>query len=362
MKIQDYLKQMQDEGASDLYFKVSSPPHFRVDDKLIVVEDKSLESSDIDKLADSMLTEEQNKHFKLTKELDGAYDSPGLGRFRFNIYMQRNTIAITIRSIRVKIPSFDELNLPVEVMKGLCLQRRGLILLTGHAGSGKSTSIASMIDYINNNMERHIITIEDPIEFVHSDKKSIVSQREIGSDTMSFDHALRHIIRQSPDIIFIGEMRDIATMQTAIMAAETGHLVLSTLHTIDATQTVDRIINFFPPHGHNQIRMQLSLLLRGVVSMRLVPRSDKPGRVPACEIMLSTPTVKKLIAEGKTTQLISIIEDGKLFGMQSFNQSLTDWLDKSVITKELALEYASNPDELSLRFKEILPGGNNNAL
>jgi twitching motility protein PilT len=270
--------------------------------------------------------------------------------------MQRNSTAITFRSIKIDIPSFSDLNLPVDVMKRLSSEKRGLILITGHAGSGKSTTIASMIDFINSNFEKHIITIEDPVEFVHSDKKSIISQREVGSDTMSFDHALRHIIRQSPDIIFIGEMRDVTTMQTAIMAAETGHLVLSTLHTIDTTQTVDRIINFFPPYTHTQTRMQLSLLLKGVISMRLIPRSDKSGRVPACEIMLSTPTARKMIADGKTDRLISVIEEGKLFGMQSFNQALTEWLSKKVINREIALQYASNADELTLQLKEILPG------
>lgn len=356
MKINDYLKVMLEKNASDLYFKTASPPCFRIDDKLVVVSNTKLNPSDVEKIVDSVLTEDQRKSFKLIKELDAAYSVPGLGRFRFNVYLQRSTIAITFRSIKIDIPSFEELNLPVDVMEKLSFQRRGLMLITGHAGSGKSTTMAAIIDYINQNLQKHIITIEDPIEFVHSDKKSIISQREVGSDTMSFDHALRHIIRQSPDIIYIGEMRDVATMQTAIMAAETGHLVLSTLHTIDTTQTVDRIINFFPPHTHGQIRMQLSLLLQAVVSMRLVPRADKPGRVPACEIMLSTPTVKKMIAEGKTDRLSTVIEEGELFGMKSFNQALMELLNAGIITKESALSYASNPDELNLRLKDILPG------
>jgi twitching motility protein PilT len=359
MKINEYLSQMSEKGASDLYFKIGSPPFFRVDDHLFPASEELLKVSDIDGIIESVLTEEQKRHFELTKELDGAYSISGLGRFRFNIYVQRGTNAATFRAIKKDIPSFTELHLPVEILQTLASQRRGLILITGHAGCGKSTTIASIIDYINSNFHRHIITIEDPIEFVYHDKKSIISQREVGSDTMDFDSALRHIIRQSPDIIVIGEMRDAATMQTAIMAAETGHLVLSTLHTVDSVQTIDRIINFFPVHAHNQIRSQLSQLLKGVISMRLVPRADGPGRVPACEIMSSTPTIKKYIEEGKTSQLISSIEEGELFGMCSFNQSLTKWLKASVIDKQTALEYASNADELALRLKDILPGSNN---
>ena len=359
MRVDDYLKTMLDKEASDLYLKVGSPPFFRIDDTLVPADEEKLKASDIDKMIDSILTDEQKRHFSLTKELDAAYSIAGVGRFRFNIYGQRGTAAATFRSIKIDIPSFSDLNLPVEIMEKLSSQKRGLILVTGHAGSGKSTTIAAMIDYINNHFQRHIITIEDPIEFVHSDKQSIISQREIGSDTMDFDSALRHIIRQSPDIIVIGEMRDAATMQTAIMAAETGHLVLSTLHTIDATQTIDRIINFFSPHTHNQIRMQLGQLLKGVVSIRLVPRSDRAGRVPACEVMLSTSTIKKYITEGKSNQLISVIEDGALFGMCSFNQALAEWLKKSVINQKIALDHASNPDDLALMLKDILPGSGN---
>lgn len=356
MNITDYLKHMQKRNASDLYFKAGSPAYCRIDDRITPVDEERLTSVDIQTIIDTILIGEQKKTFKMTKELDGAYSVSGLGRFRFNAYIQRGTPAVTFRSVRTDIPTFEKLNLPTEIMEKLSSQPRGLILLTGYAGSGKSTTIAAMIDYINEHFQKHIITIEDPIEFMHSDKRSIISQREVGSDTENFNAALRHIIRQSPDVIFIGEMRDAETMQTAIMAAGTGHLVLSTIHTIDATQTVDRIINFFPPHIHNQIRMQLSLLLKGVISLRLVPRSDKPGRVPACEVMLSTPTVRKFIVEGKTDKIISVIEDGKLFGMQSFNQALAQWLNESVISRESALNFASNPDELALRLKEILPG------
>jgi twitching motility protein PilT len=359
MKINDYLKQMEDRHASDLYLKVGNVPFFRIDDKLVSASETKLEVRDLDSVIESILTDEQKRHFELTKELDGAYSVSGFGRFRFNVYVQRSTKAIAFRSIKKEIPSFKELNLPSDILQNIASQKRGLILVTGHAGCGKSTTIASIIDYINRNFNRHIITIEDPIEFVYTDNKSIISQREVGSDTMDFDSALRHVIRQSPDIIVIGEMRDAATMQTAIMAAETGHLVLSTLHTIDAVQTVDRIINFFPARIHTQIMMQLSQLLKAIISLRLVPRVNNPGRVPACEIMVSTPTIKKYIAEGKTNQLMPLIEEGRLFGMRSFNQSLAMWLKDSVISKESALSYASNPDELDLKLKDILHGGGN---
>lgn len=359
MKINDYLKQMEERHASDLYLKVGNVPFFRIDDKLVPASETKLEVKDLDSVIESILTDEQKRHFELTKELDGAYSVSGFGRFRFNVYVQRSTKAITFRSIKKEIPSFKELNLPADILQNIASQKRGLILVTGHAGCGKSTTIASIIDYINRNLNRHIITIEDPIEFVYTDNESIISQREVGSDTMDFDSALRHVIRQSPDIIVIGEMRDVATMQTAIMAAETGHLVLSTLHTIDAVQTVDRIINFFPAHIHTQIMMQLSQLLKAIISLRLVPRADNTGRVPACEIMVSTPTIKKYIAEGKTNQLMPLIEEGKLFGMRSFNQSLAMWLKDSVISRESALSYASNPDELDLQLKDILHGGGN---
>jgi twitching motility protein PilT len=359
MKIEEYLKLMVEKGASDLYFKTGSPPYLRIDDKLLPVSDKKTETVDIESIIDAILLDEQKESFRIIKELDGAYSLPGIGRFRFNIYNQRNTPAITFRSIKIVIPSFAELNLPLEVMEKISSLPRGLVLITGHAGSGKSTTLAAMINYINQNFQKHIITIEDPIEFVFSDIKSIISQREVGSDTVSFNNALRHVIRQSPDVIFIGEMRDTETMQIAIMAAETGHLVLSTLHTVDATQTVDRIINFFPSEVQGQIRMQLSFLLKAVISQRLIPRCDKPGRMPACEIMFSTPTVRKLIAEGKTGQLISVIEEGQLFGMQSFNQALVGLLKKSVISKGIAMSYASNPDELNLRLSEILQSRDN---
>jgi twitching motility protein PilT len=356
MDPQKFLEMMLKESASDLYFKVGCPPCLRVDNRLKFCSKDKLTPLDTENIAKKLVGKERFDKFLAEKDLDTAYSVAGFGRFRANIYMQRGSIAITLRSIKVDVPSFKELNLPVEVMETLSSSPRGLILITGHAGSGKSTTLAAMIDYINTNFTKHIITVEDPIEFLHSDKKSIISQREVISDTASFNEALRHVIRQTPDIILIGEMRDIESVQIAVMAAETGHLVLSTLHTVDTTQTVERMINYFPQHMHTQVRMQFALLFAGVISLRLIPRIDKPGRVPACEIMLPTPTIKKFIMEGKPNQLISAIEDGAIFKMQSFNQDVMNWYKKGVIDKETALEYSGNPDELKLKFAEIFSG------
>ena len=265
MEPQKFLKMMLEENASDLYFKVGSPPCLRVNDKLKLCGKDKLKPQDTESIARKLISKEGFERFLEEKELDAAYSVAGFGRFRMNMYIQRGTIAVTLRSIKIEVPSFEELNLPVEVMERLSSWPRGLILITGHAGCGKSTTLAAMTDYINRNFSRHIITIEDPIEFLHPDKKSIISQREVATDTASFNAALRHVIRQAPDVILIGEMRDVETMQIAIMAAETGHLVLSTLHTIDTAQTVERIINYFPPHLHTQVRMQFSLLFAGVI-------------------------------------------------------------------------------------------------
>lgn len=351
-----YLKMMVDEAASDLYFKVGSPPCLRIDNKLKLCGENKLQPHDTESVAKKLVGREKFEQFLERKELDTTYSIAGFGRFRVNMYIQRGSIAATLRSIKMEVLSFKELNLPVEVLERLSSCKRGLILITGHAGSGKSTTLAAMTDYINKNFSKHIITIEDPVEYLHSDKKSIISQREIATDTESFNEALRHIIRQTPDVILIGEMRDVETVKIAIMAAETGHLVLSTLHTVDTIQTVERIINYFPPYLHHQVRMQFSLLFAGVISMRLIPRTDKPGRVPACEIMLPSPTIKKMIMEGKTDELIIAIEDGAIFKMQSFNQAVMDWFKKGVINEETALANAGNPEDLKLKFADIFSG------
>jgi twitching motility protein PilT len=288
-----------------------------------------------------------------TGEADVAYEIESIGRFRVNIFKQRGRLGMCCRVIKNKIPVFEELSLPVENLKKLASLARGLVLVTGIAGSGKSTSIAAMLDYVNENFSKHIVTIEDPIEYVYQDKRSIIDQREIGHDTMNFENALKYVVRQSPDIIMIGEMRDKSTMEAAMHAAETGHLVFSTLHTPNAMQTVDRIMNFFDPHEHPFVRQQLSQLLEGVVSQRLIPTKDLSSRVPACEIMMATPTVRELLMQGKVRELYRAIKEGKYFGCQTFNQSLKEFLDRDLITVEDAINNADSPEELRLELRGI---------
>lgn len=283
-----------------------------------------------------------------------GYLSPELNRrFRISMFMQRNWPALTIRNVRAETQSFQELNLPAEILKKLCQETRGLVLLTGSMGSGKSTTIASMIDYINSNSYKHILTIEEPIEFIFKDKNCIINQRELGLDVSSYAAALRAFTLQSPDVIFIGNIRDYATMSAAITAAETGVLVLSTLHTVNAAKSVERMINFFPPYQHSEVRSQLSSLLKGIISLRLVPFKDKLGRLPAYEVMLLTPTISRLIREDKIWEIPQFIEDGAIFGMESFAQSLVRLVNEGKISEEQATNIADNKDEFLLTLRGI---------
>ena len=306
--------------------------------------------------AQSILNEEQKQRFQLTHEVDLAVSIAEFGRFRANVYSQRGSSSVVFRSIKSSVPSFEELGLPTKVLEQLCRELRGLVLITGTTGSGKSTTIAAMLDYINTHFERHILTIEDPIEFVHHDKKSIVSQREVGSDTATYHSALHHIMRQTPDVIYIGDIRDLETMSSAISAAETGQLVIAPMHTINASQTIERIINFFPTHQHHEVRVQLALLLKGVLSVRLVPKRDGKGRVPACEIMMLTPTIRGLIHDGLTLQIPGFIQEGRVFGMQTFNQAILDLYQSGKISLEAARDYVDNRDELELALKGFKAG------
>jgi twitching motility protein PilT len=305
-------------------------------------------------IAYSIMTPQQAEAFKKKKDLDIAYSVPGLGRFRCNIFVQRGTIGIVFRIIQTKIPTIDELNLP-EIIKKIAMEKRGLILVTGTTGSGKSTTLASMIDLINTNRTEHIMTIEDPIEYLHRDKKSIVNQREIGTDADSFSKSLRQSLRQDPDVILVGEMRDFETIQTALVAAETGHLVLSTLHTIDAAETINRIIAVFPPYQHKQVRMQLASVLKSIISMRLLPKVDGKGRVPAVEVLVATAMLKECILDPEKTRLINeVIEQGAIhYGMQSFDQSLFGLLKSGLITYEEGLRNATYPDDFVLKVKGV---------
>ena len=355
MEINELLKTAHSLNASDLHIKVGSPPILRIYGELTpLTSEKRVTQEDAMNIASSVMTPGQTEIFKKKNDIDLAYSLPGLGRFRCNIYIQRGTIGIVFRVIPMRIPTIDELHLP-EVIKKISMEQRGLILVTGTTGSGKSTTLAAMIDLINTNRTEHVMTIEDPIEYLHRDKKSIVNQREVGSDTESFSKALRQALRQDPDVILVGEMRDFETIQTALVAAETGHLVLSTLHTIDATETINRIISVFPPYQHKQVRIQLASVLRGIISMRLVPRADGKGRVPAVEVLVATATVKDCILDpDKTRTITDVIEQGIIhYGMQSFDQSLFSLLKSGLITYEEALKRATNPDDFALKVKGI---------
>ena len=341
--------------ASDIHLKVGRHPIFRIDGKLLPApEFPKIDSNDTLQLASSIMSNSIRNQFKETHEVDFSYSISGLGRFRINAYIQRGTIVFVFRIIPSKVPKVDELNLP-EVIKKLSLDPRGLILITGTTGSGKSTTLAAMINHINDNKNINIITIEDPIEFLHKDNKSLISQREVGSDTNSFPEALKRALRQDPDVILVGEMRDAETIETAMHAAETGHLVLSTLHTIDAPETINRIISTFPPYHQRQVRMQLAGVLNAIISMRLVPKADGKGRVPATEIMINTATVKECVVDKEKTGLINdYIEQGRsMYGSQSFDQSLYDLFMQKLITFEEALRWAKRPDDFELKVKGI---------
>lgn len=355
MELSELLKTAMQHGASDVHLKVGSTPVLRISGELVpLTSEPKLTQPDAIKIASAVMSPSQFESFKKKNDADVAYSLPGLGRFRCNLYVQRGTIGLVIRIIPFKTPTLEETNLP-EVLKKIAMEERGLVLVTGATGSGKSTTLAAMVDYINMNKTRNIVTIEDPIEYLHRDKKSIISQREVGNDTESFSGALRSALRQDPDVILVGEMRDYETIQTALTASETGHLVLSTLHTVDATETVSRIISFFPPYQHNQVRFQLSSVLKGIISMRLMPRADGKGRVPAAEVLVATSTAKDCILDSdKTKQLPNVIAQGKIhYGMQTFDQSIFDLYKMGMINYEEALRAASNPDDFILKIKGI---------
>lgn len=355
MEINDLLKIAVTQNASDLHIKVGSPPILRVAGELTpLVSESRITQQDAMKIAFTVMSPGQREVFKKKNEIDLAYSVPGLGRFRCNIFLQRGTIGMVFRIIPIRIPNFEELNLP-GVLKKIAMEERGLVIVTGTTGSGKSTTLAAMIDFINSNRTCNIVTIEDPIEYLHRDKKSIVNQREIGSDTESFGKALRSALRQDPDVILVGEMRDFETIQTALVAAETGHLVFSTLHTIDATETVNRIIAVFPPYQHKQVRIQLAAVIKGIISMRLIPRADGKGRVPAVEVLVATATVRDCITDPDKTKLIpDVIAQGKIhYGMQTFDQSLFDLYKSGLVTYEEAMRRATNPDDFALKVKGV---------
>ena len=348
------ITEMVQMEASDLHLKVGRPPMVRVAGELSQLPQQPVKPEELKSLAEQLMTPRQVKEFADHKEADFAIGVPGVGRFRTNVFQQRGTLAFVFRSIPYEVKTIAELNLP-NVLEQVCLKPRGLVLVTGVTGSGKSTALAGMINHINQHRRCNIITIEDPIEFLHRDAEANVSQREVGSDTLSFEAALRHVLRQDPDVILIGEIRDKITLDTAMKAADTGHLVFSTLHTTDTTQTVNRVISFFPPHEHGAVRNLLASALEAVVSLRLVPSKDGHGRVPACEVLINTAAVRDNVRDPeKALNIPDLIKEGTVqYGMQSFDQSLMQWYKQGAISYENALFYSTNPSEFALRVEGI---------
>jgi len=355
LNIDDLLRMACDRKASDLHLKVGNFPYVRVNGELVpLIETKRLTAEDTLGIALGMMSNKQKQKFKENAELDMAYGIAGLGRFRCNFFQQRGSIAIVLRVIPTHIYTIGELNLP-KVLEKVCRERRGLVLVTGTTGSGKSTTLAAIIDCINSTRTEHIITIEDPIEFLHRDKKAFINQREVEVDTKGFADALRSAFRQDPDVILLGEMRDHETIQTALVAAETGHLVLSTLHTLDATETIHRIIAVFPPHQQKQIRLQLASVIRAIISIRLIRKADGLGRVPAVEVLLATEFIRDcIINQDKTRMIREAIAGGtSQYGMQTFDQSIYNLYMEKLINYDEGLKQASNPDEFKLRIEGI---------
>ena len=355
MELNEILQVALRGGASDIHLKAGLPPMFRVDGSLVPLKDaRRLPPEEISRMAFGIMNDYQKEKFKAQNELDLAYGVPGLGRFRVNVFQQRGTIGVVLRVIPFKIATIDQLVLP-KVLEKVAGEQRGLILVTGTTGSGKSTTLAAMVDHINSSETCHIMTIEDPIEFLVRDKRSIVNQREVGVDTLSFAQALKSALRQDPDVILVGEMRDLETIETALTAAETGHLVLSTLHTLDATETIARIVSAFPPHQQKQVRLQLGSVLRAVVSQRLVPRADGKGRVAAVEVLVANSRIREMIEDKDRTKEITqaISQSFTTYGMQTFDQSLMGLFKQNLIAYEEALRQCSNPDDFALRVSGI---------
>lgn len=352
MELNKILKNMVEKKASDLILKVESPLCLRINGELFK-DGPLFTDKDLDDLVNEIMDRAKTRALKEQKEQVLSFGVKDIGRFRATIFQQRGTLVIVLRAINTQIPTFAELNLPAKVLENLCNEKRGLVLVTGTTGSGKSTTVASMIEYINKNMARHIVTLEDPIEFIFKDKKSIISQREIKVDTESFQKALEYVMLQTPDIIFIGDIRNSDVMATALTAAETGQLVIANLHTINTTHAIERVVNFFQPHQHSEVRMQLSMLLKGILSLRLAPLKDGSTRIPAAEVLIPTPTIVELIREDKISEVEYYIKDGGLYDMQTFDQALLTLYKKGLITKETALAYAERKNELTLSLKEL---------
>src|SRR5690349_20949143 len=348
------LQQLIQRNASDLHLKVGRPPTLRLHGDLVPLDHPALRPEDLKGLAEQLMTPRQVKEFTENKECDFAIGVPGIGRFRVNVYQQRGSLCYAMRAIPYQARTIAELNLP-PILEDIALKPRGLVLVTGITGSGKSTALAGMIQHVNEHRRANIITIEDPIEFLHRDINCHINQREVGTDTANFEQALRRVLRQDPDVVLIGEIRDIETLDTALKAADTGHLVFSTLHTTDATQTINRVLSFYPPHQQAEVRFSLATALQAVVSLRLVPRSDRAGRIPACEVLINTAAVRDNIRDmEKMLNIPDLIKEGSVqYGMQSFDQSLMQHYSRGVISYESAVFYATSPAEFALRVQGV---------
>ena len=354
--IQSLLKGLVKHKGSDLHIKSGRPPLYRINGRLIATKLASLTPEEVTRLAYSTMTDKQKREFEENLQIDYGFMMPGLARFRANVFMQKGSVAIVVRKVPLDIPALDGLGLPVALQE-LAMKQRGLFLVTGATGSGKSTTLAAVVDFINRNRRAHVITIEDPIEYLHEDRQSTISQREIGSDAVSMGEALRAALRQDPDVIMIGEMRDYATMQIAITAAETGHLVVSTLHTNSAAKSIDRIMDSFPAEAKNQVRMQLASSLVGVVTQQLLRRADGKGMVAACEVMVKSPTIEKLILDNKLGEILPSIESSSLYyKMQSMNQALEQLIAAGTVTKEEALLHSDRKEDLLLKLSGMVGG------
>jgi len=356
--IKNLLTLMVEKDISDIHFKADSVPALRVRGSMILATNlQKLSEADVAAVATQLMNKEQAAEFEKEMELDLAYSLQGVARFRVNVYRQKGSIGLTLRVVPVKLRTFEELNLPIDAMTKLGAESRGLILFSGITGAGKTTTLNSFLNYLNMNHQYRIITVEDPIEFFHTDQKSTIVQREVGLDTRTFGNALKHILRQDPDVVVIGEMRDLETMQAAISAAETGHLVLSTIHTLDATQTVDRIVDVHPAHQHGQVRQQLANCLKGVIGQRLVISKDGKSRFPSTEVMIGNSIVRRHLLEGKTAELRKVLEGGAYYGMHTFDQDLLRLFSEGKIDDKTVLEEATNPEDVALRLKGLGPTG-----
>lgn len=355
LNIQELLALMMERKASDMHLTAGSPPVLRIDGEMVPTAYEKLSPEVCQRIVYSLLTEAQKQKFEASNELDLSFSVKDIGRIRMNVFRQRGAVSASLRSIPNQFLTFEELGLPM-IVNDLMKLQKGLILVTGPTGCGKSTTLASMIDYLNSERHGHIITLEDPIEYVHYHKKSIVNQREVGQDTQSFSQALKYVLRQDPDVILVGEMRDLETVQAALNIAETGHLVLATLHTTDASQSINRILDIFPAHQQGQVRSQLSFVLQAVISQMLILRATGMGRAMACEVLIANAAVRNLIRDGKTEHIPSTIQTGGKFGMQTYNQSLLNLYEQRLITFQQALENSPDPEELKKMMQKSVVG------